>query len=325
MHSDRLEQPWSAVLSFGEHQLISYVLVVAGLAFLAGFIRSWLTRTEVGPRYRSAVTARLGMLAVALASYAVLVVTFHTAYERTAAGWVPTDDAVGLFAARYMGWTVSLPLLTIELLAVCAIVGVQARRSRTIALLASAAMIFCGFLGGVVINGGTDVASFLLWAVISIAFWVVTTVVLVRAVAGSRAALTPESQALLTRATTVLLAGWVVYPIAYFLPLVGMNGELATAIVLILTIADVTIKLMFSTQIHRVAKLRTAEDVRAGIDVHPESVWISSVKLSDAGLPREVYLAEGEAVHDRRRMPAPNTAAATVQPSDPRTDDGSVF
>nr|WP_172582514.1 hypothetical protein [Subtercola boreus] len=42
------------------------------------------------------------------------------------------------------------------------------------------------------------------------------------------------------------------------------------------TVADVVVKLGFSTQIHRVAKPWTAEDVRAGYNDHPESIWISS-------------------------------------------------
>ncbi|MDF2442770.1 MAG: hypothetical protein JWR01_973, partial [Subtercola sp.] len=76
------------------------------------------------------------------------------------------------------------------------------------------------------------------------------------------------------------------------------------------------IKLGFSTLTHRVAKLRTAEDVRAGDDVHPESIWISSVKQSDAGVPREVYLADGASVHDRRAKPPMAAAVASEPPKD---------
>ncbi len=37
--------------------------------------------------------------------------------------------------------------------------------------------------------------------------------------------------------------------------------------------------------VHKVALLRTAEDVRAGEDTHPEPVWLSGVHESDGVLP----------------------------------------
>jgi hypothetical protein len=37
--------------------------------------------------------------------------------------------------------------------------------------------------------------------------------------------------------------------------------------------------------VHKVAKLRTAEDVAAGIDTHPEPVWSSNVHKSEGVLP----------------------------------------
>ncbi|MEB0303469.1 hypothetical protein, partial [Mucilaginibacter sp. 5C4] len=83
---------------------------------------------------------------------------------------------------------------------------------------------------------------------------------------------------------------------------------------IMLTVADIVAKIWFGGVLHRVAKLRTAEDVRAGRDVHPEAIWISSVKQSDAGKPREVYLAAGAAVHVRRPQPPTSTAAPTSQP-----------
>jgi hypothetical protein len=41
----------------------------------------------------------------------------------------------------------------------------------------------------------------------------------------------------------------------------------------------------FGVLTHQVAKLRTAEDVRAGVDTHPEPIWSSNVHKSDAVLP----------------------------------------
>lgn len=245
MRIHTVDVPWGATLTTGEHQLILYLLIVAALAFFAGFIRTWTTQGEVGSRYRSAVTARLGMLGVAFLAYLLITVTFVTGYDQTVAGWVPNQNAINVFSARYIEWTVSVPLLTIELLAVCAVAGVQARRSRAIAVTATAAMIFCGFLGAIVIDNGTNTTAFVLWAVISAVFWVVANVVLIRAVRQSLPTLTAESHHLLKRAAIILLSGWVIYPIIYFIPLLGGSNTITTVILVALTVADVIIKLGF--------------------------------------------------------------------------------
>jgi len=49
--------------------------------------------------------------------------------------------------------------------------------------------------------------------------------------------------------------------------------------------ADVLAKVGFGVLVHKVAKLRTAEDVVAGRETHPEPVWVSDVHRSDAVLP----------------------------------------
>ena len=52
------------------------------------------------------------------------------------------------------------------------------------------------------------------------------------------------------------------------------------------SVADVVAKVGFGLLIHKVAKLRTAEDVAAGVDTHPEPVWSSHVHKSEGVLPR---------------------------------------
>ena len=49
----------------------------------------------------------------------------------------------------------------------------------------------------------------------------------------------------------------------------------------------------FGVLIHKVAKLRTAEDVAAGEETHPESVWVSNVKHSDGVLPELGKVGDG--------------------------------
>ena len=308
--------PWDATLTQAQYLLSLYFIVIAALALVAAFLRTWITRNEVGPRYRFAVVARLGVISVASLTYLFMIGLFLGAYDHSDTGYESNDEAVLAFAFRYMEWSITVPLLCLELLAVCTLVGSAARRVQRIAASGAFLMIFTGFLGAFIIGGGEDTSQLLLWGAISSVFWVLTTVVLVRAVKRSMSTLTAESAALLRTATMMLLGGWVIYPLVYLIPVFAFGGEWSTTIQITLCTADVVLKIGFGELIHRVAKLRTAEDVRAGEDVHPESIWISSVKQSDAGVAREVYLAEDSTIHARRQMPPSSSAVASASTSD---------
>ena len=188
-------------------------------------------------------------------------------------------------------------------------------------------MIFAGFLGAVVVDGGSNPTTTLAWFGVSSVFWILTNIVLVRAVRASIPHLTGEAGRLLRNATILLLCGWVIYPIVALIQVVGFGGEWMTVIQVVLCIADVVVKVGFSTIIHDVAKLRTAEDVRAGEDVHPEAVWIASVKQSDAGQAPEVFLEQSLVVHTPRARPPSSIAhgmtaeQAQAIPDATRTDD----
>jgi bacteriorhodopsin len=292
--------------------------VVAALALLSGLIRTIVTRNEVGARYRPAVVARLAVTAIATVSYLLILISFSTGYHRVGAEFVPNAGALLTFATRYMDWSVTVPLLTIELLAICAIAGVAARRAQYLAMALAFLMIFSGFVGSFLVDTSTA-GPMILWGAISCVFWFATVFVLVRAVRTSLASLTPASATTIRQATVLLLSGWVIYPIVYCIPFFAGSGAATTAIQVALCAADVAVKIGFGALTHHAAKLRTAEDVRAGDDVHDESIWISSIKQSDAGSPREVYLAQGAAVHVTRVKP-PTAAAVADSDNDMNSD-----
>jgi bacteriorhodopsin len=295
--------PWNVELTASQHTLILYALTAGLLAFVAGLIRAGVTIREVGSRYRTAVLARLGVLSSACLGYVAVIIEFHRGYDLVGDAWVPNSGAINTFALRYAEWTVSVPLIAVEVLAVCALAGVTVRRTRYLAMATGFLMVFCGFIGAIIVGGGEDLLQLRVWGAISAVFWVLTNVILWRAAANSARSLTPEAALLLRNAVLLLLAGWAVYPLVYSIQTFAWGGAWTTTMQVGLTVADVLLKLAFAGVIHRVAKLRTAEDVRAGDDVHPEAIWISSIKQSDAGLPREVYLADEALVHRRRAKP----------------------
>ncbi|WP_345376098.1 bacteriorhodopsin [Frondihabitans cladoniiphilus] len=321
--------PWTAPLSDAQYQVTGYVLGVATLAFLAGTIRSVMTKGEVGSRYRPVVSARVSILVVAFLSYLGLAIAFVLSYHRVGDHWLPGSSSTALTTLRYLEWSVTVPLLCLELLGVCGLVGDAARRAGRVAIGCAFLMIASGFVGGITSQsaasgGGTGVGGraatldggmLVSGGLVGCLFWAGLVVVLVRAVRASRDTLTAASWRLLVRANAILLISFVVYPIVYALPLFGASGAWSTLMQVAYTVADVTVKLVFGNVVLRVAKMRTAEDVRAGDDVHAESIWISSEKVSDAGVALEVHLAEGSAVHQRRSEQPTGSAVAAPSPS----------
>jgi len=306
--------PWESPLTQSEHTIIIYALAVAGFALLAGAIRSIITRHEAGSRYRPAVVARISVASIATLSYLVLAIEFLRGYTLNHGLYLPNGEAIMSFLPRYMDWSVTVPLLTAELLAVCTLVGATARRTQLLAGGGAFLMIACGFIGAFAVDGGNNRSAMLLWGGFSCIFWIGTTVILILAVRESFHFVTPQAAHLLRKATVLLLSGWAIYPVFFAVQIFTHGGAWTTALQVGLCGADVMVKIGFGGLIHRVSKLRTAEDVRAGDDVHPESIWISSVKLSDAGQAHEVYLAEGASVHPSRGRPSTGAAVPGEMP-----------
>ncbi|MCZ2827338.1 bacteriorhodopsin [Modestobacter sp. VKM Ac-2986] len=278
--------PELQTLSRAQYDLVEYALAGAGFALLAYTLYSWTSRGEVGVRYRPAVLAGLCIGAVATVSYLLLFLRWGSGFDLTDAGYVPNDRARLALSPRYVDWSVTVPLLTAELLAVCALAGARVRSLRASSMTAAFLMILTGHLGAQVVDEGRDTTALVVWGLVSCVFYAYLYVALIGAVRSSLPAMGREAAVSLRNATIVLLAGFGVYPLVYAIPVfVDVTAAWLTTIQLAYSAADVVAKVGFGVLVHKVAKLRTAEDVVAGVDTHPEAVWVGNVEHSRAVLP----------------------------------------
>ncbi|MGN6743104.1 MAG: bacteriorhodopsin, partial [Amnibacterium sp.] len=222
---------------------------------------------------------------VAFVSYVAVAATFLLGYDHVGSAWRPNDGALYSWSARFMDWSVSVPLLVVELIAVSALAGPLARRLRLAGGGSAFLMILLGFIGGVVVHGGTDPAALATWGGVSSAFFVVLYGVVIVTVLRSLPVLPPAARSPYRAAMLVLLVVWFVYPIVFGLQGQVWGGAWTTAEQLALCAADVVAKVAYGLLLHRVAKVRTASDVVTGVETHPESIWLEQVKLSDAVAP----------------------------------------
>ncbi|GAB2914336.1 hypothetical protein GCM10027047_10440 [Rhodococcus aerolatus] len=281
----------TATLVRWQYELVLYGLVVAFLALFAAGVYSFATRHEVSKKYRPASLASALICWIASLAYLALVVTFLTKYSANADGtrYTPAPGTI-ITGLRYTDWTVTVPLLVVELLAVCSLARQRVRTLRLVGVAAAFLMIVTGFLGVVAAGqSSASTAELLIWGVVSTVFFVVLYPVLIGAVRETRATIGAEAGVSLRNATILLLSVFGVYPIVYLVPLWAGDGSAAwaTTIQLAFTAADITAKVGFGVLIHKVAKLRTAEDAVTEVgglpDTYPAEVWISGHLVSTPG------------------------------------------
>ena len=278
--------PELQTMTLGLYDVVQLAILGAGFALFAYFVYSWSSKDEVSPRYRPSVLAGLCLAGVAMLAYLILYLDWDSGFRLEDGVYVPNEEARTTEGTRYIDWAVTVPLLTVELLAVCSIAGAAARRLRFTTMAAAFLMIVTGYMGAQVLSSGRDATALVVWGLISTVFFVYLYIALIGAVRASLPTMGPEAGASLRNATIVLLSSFGVYPLVYAIPVfVDVTPAWSATMQVGYSVADVIAKVGFGVLTHKVAKLRTAEDVLAGIDTHPEPVWSSHVHKSDGVQP----------------------------------------
>ena len=321
MESSDRPVPELQTMPLGLYDVVQFAILGAGFALLAYFLYALISRDEVSARYRPASYAAVCLAAVATVAYALLFLDWDSGFRLQDGVYVPTEEARTTESTRYIDWSVTVPLLVVELLAVCSLAGAAASRLRASTMAAAFLMIVTGYLGAQVLDQGRDVTALVVWGLISTAFFGYLYVALVGAVRRSLPTMGAEAATSLRNATIVLLSSFGIYPLVYAVPVFAeVTPAWFTGMQVAYSAADVVAKIGFGVLVHKVAKLRTAEDVAAGVDTHPEPVWSSNVHKSDGVLPElgrvspEVLDRLGRVAPQRPDGSRPQSSAAPDRP-----------
>lgn len=252
-------------------------LVIAAQLFTALFLVLALQR--VLPRYRQAIIIAAVVCGIAAYHYFRIFDSFKDAFVTEAAGgrgiYTQADGASFNEGYRYVDWLLTVPLLLVELIAVLAL----ARKIQTKLLWklvpAAALMILLGYPGEVSSTDGARV----LWGVLSTIPFLFILYVLFVELTKSLDRQPERVRVLISRLRLLLVASWIVYPLAYSLPLLGISG--ADAWVLKqggYSIADIAAKAVYALIIFRIAKLKSYDDdpAFAAIEDHVDEPLTSS-------------------------------------------------
>ena len=154
-------------------------------------------------------------------------------------------------------------------------------------MAAASLMILTGFIGNELDEGvNPNTTALLLWGAVSTVFYVYLYVALAGAVRATLPTVDERTGTSLRNAQVLLFSVWGTYPVVYLVfAFTQSSAAWAVTAQLAFCVADLTAKAGFGALVHKVAKLRTAEDARAGAqvlpDVYPEEVYVSQERLSE--------------------------------------------
>ena len=231
------------LLSPDQYTLV-YNLLSFGTAVMFGAFVYFLTQMKaVKDQYRSAVS--VSAVVVGIAGY-------H--YYRI---WSDFGEMKMNEGYRYADWLITVPLLIIELLIVLGVSAELRKKLMTSLIPATVLMIGLGYPGEIAESSGT---KWLFWVLAMIPFAYILWTLYGQLQAASKRE-TPAVAKAIKNATVVLLATWMVYPIAYLFPVFDADsGTLETLRQVGYTFADITAKGLYGLMVIGIAKARSAEN-----------------------------------------------------------------
>ena len=245
-----------ATLTSGQFSTVYNFFSFAIAAMGAAAIFFFVSRSEVGPKYRIAML--VSGLVVSIAGYHYLRIfnSWDAAYTLKDGVYVfsgqPFNDAY-----RYVDWLLTVPLLLLETVAVLALPAVQSRSLIWRMVIASALMIALGYPGEI----GSLTARFW-WGLASTVPFVYILWLLWGELGRAAARQKPEVQLYSRNMKLLLLFSWGVYPVAYALPMLGITGgEAVIGVQIGYTIADVLAKPIFGLLAYAIAITKTRQDL----------------------------------------------------------------
>lgn len=240
-------------LSAGQVTLVGGFFSLTFAVFLGSAIFFFISRMDVSPAYRMAVTISGVIVTIAGYHYFRIMQSFEAAV---------TEGAGFNEAYRYVDWVVTVPLLLTELVLVLSIAPARRRALLNKLVPYSFLMIVLGYPGE---TSGDTTTSYIFFA-LSMIFFVLILATLFGELTKQIGSENPAVQGTLKTLRTVLLVTWSFYPIAYLAPV--LLADAATGFVVVnvgYAIADITSKAGYGLLIHHIAKIKTTQNIPANV------------------------------------------------------------
>ncbi len=237
----------------------AFSFTLAAMAAATMFL--WISRSQVGPAYKTTLTISGLVTAIAAYHYFRIFESWNAAYSLSS-GVVTQSGVAFNDAYRYVDWLLTVPLLLIELVLVMRL-STQETVSRATTLgLAAALMIVLGYPGEIADNNTTRA----IWGTLSAIPFVFIMWSLFAGLGESIRNQPENVRELVKSARLLTFASWGFYPIVYMIPYTSLSGgTVETAVQLGYTIADIIAKAVFGIVIYNIALRKSAAEYGAPV------------------------------------------------------------
>jgi bacteriorhodopsin len=214
----------------------------------------WLSRSQVGPAYKTALTISGLVTAIAAYHYFRIFENWGTAYE-VRNGVVSLTGLAFNDAYRYVDWLLTVPLLLIELVLVMRLSSSETFSKSWRLGLAAALMIVLGYPGEIAEDNMTRA----IWGALSTVPFLYIVYELFVGLGRSIKDQPEGVRSLVGAARWLTFASWGFYPIVYMIPYTNLSGAaVETGIQVGYTIADLVAKAGVGVLIYLIAVRKSA-------------------------------------------------------------------
>lgn len=246
-------------LSLNEYSLVYNAFSFTFAAMLATFLFLVLSRTNVAPKYRAALTMSALVVAIAAYHYFRIFESWEAAFVKDGGSYLASGAAFN-DAYRYIDWLLTVPLLTAELIAVMALAPNKKGWLMFRLGTAAALMVVLGYPGEI----AEDTTTRAIWgAVATLPFLYI----LYELFVGLGPAIAKESgqvRVLLRNIRLLLFATWGFYPLVYLIPIVFADDADGAGVLVAVQvgycIADVLAKCGYGIMIYAIARTKSIEE-----------------------------------------------------------------
>ena len=237
------------VITIFQYSLIYNALSFTLAAMAATTLFLWISRSDVAPAYRVAVTISGVVTAIAAYHYWRIFNSWEAAFEVrngvvSATGYAFND------AYRYVDWLLTVPLLLIELVLVMRLDPAQSSKMSLRLGFAAALMIVLGYPGEI----ASAIPARAFWGTLSAIPFVYIVWQLFSGLGASIERQPEAVKGLVKQARLLTFASWGFYPIVYMAPYVHLSGaDALTTIQVGYTIADLVAKAVVGVLVFNIA------------------------------------------------------------------------
>ncbi|MEM1309882.1 MAG: bacteriorhodopsin-like [Cyanobacteria bacterium P01_H01_bin.153] len=264
-------------LTSNQFDLVYQAFSLTIAAMFASALFFFNAKSQIDSKYRTAVIISGVVVSIAGYHYFRIFNSWDAAYVLENGAYVttglPFDDAY-----RYVDWLLTVPLLLIETVAVLALAKEVARPLFIKLAAAAVLMIATGYVGEV----AGDITTRAIWGAVSTVPFLYILFVLWIELSRATSRQPEQVKTLINGMRFLLLASWGVYPIAYLLPELGIQGTTATVGVQVgYTVADLLAKPLFGFLVFSIARIKTQVDEAGGLgsassDSGPQETLVSA-------------------------------------------------